>query len=81
MLKTLDEIKQALNLMDQETDASKRTKSRHLLEYQFRMALDQVASLQQANNALRRELEQVPEYRQRQAFNLLTPYIEAYNKS
>lgn len=79
MLKSFEEIKHNLAMMDQEIDASKRTKSRHLLENQFHHALKQIESLQQANIAMRSQLEQCPEYRQQQTLKLIKPYLEAFN--
>lgn len=75
-LKSLEEIEQAIDMMFQETDASQRTKSRHLIKNQFRMALDKIGGLERTNRRLRGELEQYPEYKQQQLTNSLLQWFK-----
>lgn len=75
-LKSLEEIEQAIDMMLQETDASQRTKSRHLIKNQFRMALDKIGGLERSNKRLRDELEQYPEYKQQQLTNSLLQWFK-----
>lgn len=77
-LKSLEEIEQAINLLAQETDASKRTKSKHLLNRQFRMALDRIGGLERTNKRLREDLEQFPEYQQQQALKQVSIYFNQF---
>lgn len=75
-LKSLEEIEEAIDLMFQETDASKRIKSKHLLKKQFRMALDKIGGLERTNKRLRSDLEQFPEYQQQQAIKAIGVYMD-----
>jgi len=79
-LKSLEEIEKAIDMMFQETDASQRTKSRHLLKNQFRMALDKIGGLERTNKRLKSELEQFPEYREQQLLNSITSYLSILSK-
>ncbi len=75
MLKSFEEIEQAIEMMYQEKDASQRTLSRHLIKNQFRLALDKIVSLERTNKILRSDLEKFPEYKQQQVLKSLTSYL------
>lgn len=77
-LKTLEEMEEAIEMMFQETDASQRTKGKHLIKKQFRLALDRIGGLERTNNRLRTELEQFPEYQQQQALKAIASYMTAF---
>lgn len=76
-LKSYEEIHEAMELLMQETDASKKTKSKHLLEYQFRLALKEIAKLEAANEELRNYLEGNPEYKQHQMLTSIASYFKS----
>lgn len=79
MLKSLKEMEKAIEMLQQETDASRKTKSSHLLKFQFRMALDKIENLEKTMKFLRSELEQIPEYKQKQILKSLSIYMDTFS--
>lgn len=77
-LKTLEEIEEAINMLSQETDASQKTKGKHLLIKQFRLALDKIDRLERTNQQLRSDAEQSPDYYQKQALSVITSYMDVF---
>lgn len=80
MLKSLNEIEKAIDMMFDEKCALQQIKARNMLKGQFSRALDRIARLEQTNKRLRGELEQDPEYQSKEIFNAVAMYMNQLNK-
>lgn len=77
--KSLSEVEEAIDRTLKDVDLAQKTKSRHELKRQFRLAHQRIETLEEENARLKEQLNLSPEQLNARLLESLTPYAEAIN--